>query len=200
MSEDWNNRIKKLALAYETGWEYMAKSDEAGSVLTDVFLEMEGKNRESCRGMWKKHKLEFLQAVPAEDSEAKRLRTALVVRVTDRDSGKFLKKGTKAYTLLEKEGCVTVTIKRGSARGLPMTAAQRTGRTVIRSGFFSQWAANWSIRYLNGASAGCVSGGKDWPLMWSSMGPIKPLELMDPVEVAELKETIWISCCRVNGP
>lgn len=143
MSEDWNNRIKKLALAYETGWEYMAKSDEAGSVLTDVFLEMEGKNRESCRGMWKKHKLEFLQAVPAEDSEAKRLRTALVVRATDRDSGKFLKKGTKAYTLLEKEGI----IRFRTCSDLMLTPAR------LRYGIYKKGLSAW-LAYDSGAEDG----------------------------------------------
>jgi len=41
----WYTKVKKLALSYNTGWEYLPESEEAGSILTDIFLEMELENK-----------------------------------------------------------------------------------------------------------------------------------------------------------
>lgn len=151
MSEDWGKRIKKLVLAYETGWEYMPGSDEAGSVLTDVFLEMEGKNRDRYREMWKKHELEFLQAVPADDNKAKRLRAALVVEASKKDSGKWLKEGTKAYTVLEREGLIRF------RTCSDLTLASATLRYGIRKKGLSAWLVYDSGAEVDTSVLGCTN-------------------------------------------
>ncbi len=40
----WEERIKKLALAFNTGWEYRPGEEEAGSVIADSFLDMMDEN------------------------------------------------------------------------------------------------------------------------------------------------------------
>lgn len=148
MSTDWYKRVKKLAFAYESGWEYIPGSDEAGSVLTDAFLEMEGRNRDQYRGLWKKHELEFLQAVPESDTGVKRLRSALVIMASGEDSGKLLKKGTKAYTVLEKGEIVRF---RTCSELTLTSAAMQYG--IYRKGF-SAW-----LVYDGGAAAGTNEDG-----------------------------------------
>lgn len=140
MSTDWHERVKKLALAYETGWEYISGSDEAGSALMDVFLEMEGRNRDRYRRLWKKHELEFLQAAPESDVGEKRLRSAIVVMASNGDSGRFLRKGTKAYTVLEKGGLVRFR----TCSDLTLTPA------ALQYGIYSKGSSAWLV-YDSGA-------------------------------------------------
>lgn len=133
MSVNWHTRVKKLALAYETGWEYVAGSDEAGSVLTDVFLEMAGRNRGRFGGIWKKHEREFLQAAPFGDEVAKRLRSAIVIKASKGDDDKYLKEGTAAYTIL-KEGRL---VRFRTCSGLTLTSAALR-YAVLKKGL-SEW-------------------------------------------------------------
>lgn len=103
MEGKWVTRAKKLALAFETGWQYMPGSDEAGSVLTDIFLEMAGKNDSRLERIWEKHELEFLQAAPNMGKEAETdCRGALLVAASGEEDGKRLEEGVLAYTLGEQ--------------------------------------------------------------------------------------------------
>lgn len=133
MSVDWHNRVKKLALAYETGWEYIVGSGEAGSVLTDAFLEMAGKNRARFGRIWEKHEREFLQAVPLGDGGAKRLRSAIVIKASAGDGGKCLRAGTGAYTITEDGRLVRFR----TCSGLTLTSASL--RYAILKEGLSEW-------------------------------------------------------------
>lgn len=99
MDEKWEIKIKKLALAYHTGWQYHPGSAEAGSVLTDIFLDMERENRKRFGKIWKKHKQMFLGAVPQACEEEKSLKTALAVRASGKSNGVWLAADTGFYTV-----------------------------------------------------------------------------------------------------
>lgn len=101
MREEWQIRVKKLALAYETGWEYRPGSEEPGSVLTDIFLEMEEKNSQRLKKIWGKHKRAFLEVVPKREEVPKKRKAALSVRTPGTDDGKCLEAGTRVYTMTE---------------------------------------------------------------------------------------------------
>lgn len=101
MREDWQVRVKKLALAYETGWEYQPQSEEPGSVLTDIFLEMEEKNSQRLKKIWRKHVRAFLEVVPEREEEPRKLKTALSVRTPAVGDGKRLEAGARAYLMTE---------------------------------------------------------------------------------------------------
>lgn len=101
MRKSWKTRVKKLSLAYETGWEYMPESDEAGSVLTNIFLEMERENLKRCDRIWEKHKLTFLQAVPEYKNKTVRCKGALIVKTTGENHGKWINADTGVYTVTE---------------------------------------------------------------------------------------------------
>lgn len=90
-------RIKKLALAFGTGWEYMPESGEAGSVLTDIFLRMADANRRRFGRIWEKHESVFLQAVPESREETKESGGALLIKASAEEEGSWLKAGTQAY-------------------------------------------------------------------------------------------------------
>lgn len=97
MGEDRETRVKKLALAFETGWEYMPGSEEAGSVLTDIFLNMADANSRRFDRIWEKQELVFLQAVPESREEPEETRGALLVKVSGEESGSWLEEGTRVY-------------------------------------------------------------------------------------------------------
>ncbi len=101
MRKDREDMVKKLALAYQTGWEYMPGSEEAGSVLTDIFLSMEEKNQKRFDRIWERQELAFLTVVPETQEEKKRLETELSVRAFGENDGRQLESGTKAYTVSE---------------------------------------------------------------------------------------------------
>ena len=101
MRQDWQTWVKKLALAYETGWEYQPGSEEPGSVLTDLFLEMEEKNEQRMEKVGGKHRQAFLKAVPERGKERKKLRAFLSVKAPATCDGKRLEKGTRVYTVTE---------------------------------------------------------------------------------------------------
>lgn len=101
MRNYWQTRVKKLALAYKTGWEYLPGSSEAGSVLTDIFLEMTEENRMRCRRVWEKQELEFLQAVPEDKEEPRRLKSALSVRASGGNDGGIVEQGTRVCAVFE---------------------------------------------------------------------------------------------------
>lgn len=101
MEKGWQIRVKKLALAYETGWEYQPESEEPGSVLTDIFLEMEEKNRRQLKNIWEKHELAFLKVVPKREKEPRKLKAALSVKTPDAGDGKRLDAGARVYTMTE---------------------------------------------------------------------------------------------------
>ncbi len=147
MSNNWFTRVKKLALAYETGWEYIHGSDEAGSVLTDAFLEMEGRNNDRFRKLWRKHELEFLQAVHEEAEKPQGLRTALVVASMEGNDGEYLEQGTAAYTVSEQSGLIRFRTK----QGLQLTAA------ALRYGIYKKGLSAWLV-YSN------ESGKENYPV------------------------------------
>lgn len=95
-------RVKKLALSYKTGWEYLPESEEAGSVLTDIFLDMELENRKRFERIWEKQEQAFLNIVPRREEEPRRLETALSVKTTDEGDGQWLAADTRVYTVTEQ--------------------------------------------------------------------------------------------------
>lgn len=101
----WNpeTRIKKLALAYHTGWEYAPGSREAGSVLTDLFVDMMRDNQERYKNIWEKHRQEFLAVIPPQECKEHRLKTGLAVRVSGESHGGRLARKSRVY-LAPEEG------------------------------------------------------------------------------------------------
>lgn len=104
--KEWEIRVKKLALAFGTGWEYMPGSEEPGSVLTDLFLEMERENRERYEKIGERHKQAFLKVVPERETETAKLKTALSVKVSGEHDGKMLEEGTEVYAFSTQEEMV----------------------------------------------------------------------------------------------
>lgn len=100
--EIWKVRVKKLALSYNTGWEYLPESDEAGSILTDIFLDMELENKRRLGRIWEKQEQEFLKIVPRCEEEPRRLETALSVRAGESGDGQWLASDTRAYTVTDQ--------------------------------------------------------------------------------------------------
>lgn len=120
MEEKWETRVKKLALAFETGWQYMPGSEEAGSVLTDLFLEMAGKNKERLERIWEKQELEFLQAAPVMGQEPEAdCRGALLVTASGQEDGCWLEEGVLAWARGEQGE----TFRFRTACSLQLTAA-----------------------------------------------------------------------------
>lgn len=105
MIEDvyWRTKIKKLALAYETGWEYMPESEEAGSVLTDIFMEMIKRNQERLGRVWEKQEQMFLKAVPEPGEVSGRRKGALLVTASKEEDGKWMEEGT-LVSMFREEG------------------------------------------------------------------------------------------------
>lgn len=101
MRENLQIWVKKLALAYETGWEYMPGSEEPGSVLMDIFLEMADENQKRFSRIWEKQERVFLQAVPETEEESGGGRGALLVEASEEEDGKWLEEGTEAYAFQE---------------------------------------------------------------------------------------------------
>ncbi len=95
--------IKKLALAFHTGWEYLPGEEELGSVLTDCFLEMLSDNRERFTRIWAKQKQQFLQILPKEGKKRRLLKSAISVTATEEWNGKWLPCDTRMY-LISDEG------------------------------------------------------------------------------------------------
>lgn len=93
--------VKKLALAYQTGWEYQADSPEPGSVLTDIFLEMFTENRDRYDRIWEKQEREFLSVVPEDEEQTIEMLVALAVKISEGNSGIWLSDKTKVYTVTE---------------------------------------------------------------------------------------------------
>lgn len=106
MGADWRKdrqiRVKKLALSYETSWEYLPESREAGSVLTDIFMDMEMENQNRFMRIWEKQEREFLRVVPEEKEEPRRLETALSVKTSGENDGRWLAADTRVYTITEQ--------------------------------------------------------------------------------------------------
>ncbi|MCM1064952.1 MAG: hypothetical protein NC420_10875 [Eubacterium sp.] len=95
-------KIKKLAFAYGTGWEYIPEDGEAGSVLTDIFLDLVEENRWRHEQIWRKQELEFQKAAPERVSGQKRFFGELAVKVSAEEHGQWLEKGSRAYMLQEQ--------------------------------------------------------------------------------------------------
>ena len=102
MKKELRVKVKKLALVYRTDWEYMPDSEEAGSVLTDVFLDMAAENRKRYNKIWKKQEMAFLEVLPEREESRRELSGALLVRASDQENGKWLKEGTEAHMLGEQ--------------------------------------------------------------------------------------------------
>lgn len=112
-------RIKKLALAYKTGWEYIPEGEEAGSVLTDIFLDMAEENRWRYEHIWGKQELAFQKAVPTFGDSAGKLSGELAVKVSGEEHGKWLEEGCEAY-LPQEQG---MPVRFQTVRSLQLTAA-----------------------------------------------------------------------------
>lgn len=97
MEEDRQTRVKKLALAFDTGWEYMPGSEEAGSVLTDLFLDMARSNQKRYERIWEKHELAFLQVVPESRENFRRAYGEVLVQASGEQDGRWLPEGTAVY-------------------------------------------------------------------------------------------------------
>ncbi len=131
--KDFQDRVKKLALAFETGWAYLPESDEPGSVLTDIFLDMEMKNAERLGRIWERQKLAFLDAVPGRAEEQRRLETALCIKGPEEGDGERLEAGAGVYTLTEQGEL----LRFKTASPLVLTAA-RLSFVICRRGL-SAW-------------------------------------------------------------
>ena len=101
MRENWQVQVKKLALAYGTGWEYIPGSEEAGSVLTDIFLEMEERNRKRYEKIWQRQELAFLQAVPECGEKQGGLSGALLVRAAGGEHARWVEEGAEVRYALQ---------------------------------------------------------------------------------------------------
>lgn len=122
MIEDvyWRTKIKKLALAYETGWEYMPESEEAGSVLTDIFMEMIKRNQERLGRVWEKQEQMFLKAVPETSLVSGRRKGALLVTASKEEDGKWMEEGT-LVSMYREEGAP---LRFQTVRALQLTSAR----------------------------------------------------------------------------
>ena len=94
--------IKKLALAYRTGWEYIPEGEEAGSVLTDIFLDMAEGNRRRYEHIWRKQELVFQKVIPEQGYHAGKLSGELAVKASGEEHGKWLEEGSEVYMLQEQ--------------------------------------------------------------------------------------------------
>lgn len=101
MDDETRIKILKLAMAYHTGWEYRSGGQEAGSVIADVFWQMQKKNRERFLRIWDKHEMEFLQVVPPPVPVYPSQKTEIAVRAAKGRDGKKLSQGTCFYTVTE---------------------------------------------------------------------------------------------------
>ena len=97
MGKRLQSKVKKLALAYQTGWEYMPGDEEPGSVVTDIFLDMAEDNRQRYSRIWQKQEQVFQGAVPESEKSAGEFAGELAVKVSPEEHGKWLEKGSQAY-------------------------------------------------------------------------------------------------------
>lgn len=103
MRECREERIKKLALAFKTGWEYRPGEEEAGSVIADCFLDMMDENWKRYSRLWEKQELEFQQSVPPVKEEGRRQKGAVCITVPAERNGKELAAGAKVSTISSQE-------------------------------------------------------------------------------------------------
>ncbi len=80
----------------------MPDSEEAGSVLADVFLDMAAENRKRYNKIWKKQEMAFLEALPEREESRRELSGALLVRASDQGNGIWLKEGPKPICMENK--------------------------------------------------------------------------------------------------
>ncbi|MCM1119697.1 MAG: hypothetical protein NC543_10095 [bacterium] len=97
MEEERRKRVKKLALAFDTGWEYMPGSEEAGSVLTDIFWDMAESNKKRFERIWEKHELAFLQVVPESREKPDGVCGKVLIHASGEQDGRWLPEGTAVY-------------------------------------------------------------------------------------------------------
>lgn len=135
MEEDRQTRVKKLALAFETGWEYMPESEEPGSVLTDIFLDMAGSNWRRYKRIWEKHELAFLQAVPESRGNSGRVCGEVLVQTSGEQDGRWLPEGT-AVSMQGKAG---ESVSFRTTRPVQLSAA-RLRYAIYRRGLWA-WLA-----------------------------------------------------------
>lgn len=156
--EIWQIRVKKLALSCKTGWEYLPESEEAGSILTDIFLDMELENKKRLERIWEKQEQVFLEIVPQREEKPRRLETALSVRAAENGDGQQLAAGTRAYAVTEQGALIYFR----TVLPLKLTAAK----------------LNWIIRRSGLWAWLCCDGEDDFPV---SFLPLKDRLLAYPV-------------------
>ncbi|MCM1113057.1 MAG: hypothetical protein NC399_07390 [Muribaculum sp.] len=144
--------VKKLALAYQTGWEYMPGSPEAGSVLTDSFLDMMQENQKRYDEIWERHKQKFLSVMPPQEREARKLKTALSVRASGGSDGECLARGTECYMIPEQGSLLRFALQ----EDLRLTAAR------LRYAVYQKGLCAW-LTY----DGGTAKDSKDFPILLS---------------------------------
>lgn len=90
-------KIKKLALAFQTGWEYRPESGEAGSALMDAVCDMLLQNNRRFDRMWEKHTAEFLSVMPEESAEEPARILEIGVCANGENDGATLAQGTEVF-------------------------------------------------------------------------------------------------------
>lgn len=118
--EEMRLKIKKLALAFHTGWEYVPESGEAGSVLMDAFCDMLMENYRRFDRMWEKHALEFLSVMPEDAEEEIDRILELEIYANGGCDGKYLAQGTEVLFTPEQGE----PLKFATAEPLRLTAAE----------------------------------------------------------------------------
>lgn len=145
-------RVKKLALTHQTGWEYMPGSPEAGSVLTDSFLDMMQENQKRYDEIWERHKQKFLSVMPPQEREARKLKTALSVRASGGSDGECLARGTECYMIPEQGSLLRFALQ----EDLRLTAAR------LRYAVYQKGLCAW-LTY----DGGTAKDSKDSPILLS---------------------------------
>jgi len=130
--------IKKLALAYETGWEYMPEGEEPGSVLMDIFLEMAEDNQARLGNIWEKQEQVFLEVLAGDGTSAEGGRGALLVKASGEEDGGWVEEGTGAYVIGEdeKDGSQGGMIRFTVSRSVQLTSAELK-YAIYRKGLFA---------------------------------------------------------------
>lgn len=139
MKEQLHDNLRKLALAYETGWEYRKGTEEPGSVIAGICLDMLEENLERFDRIWDKHACEFLQSVPIQKKECLPLKGSIVIDARELEKEELLPAGTALSTVTE-EGRVL---------------AFRTGEEVwltpafLQAVFYTDGSRTWQVYKQN---------------------------------------------------
>ena len=164
-------KVKKLALAYKTGWEYVPEGEEAGSVLTDIFLDMAEENRWRYEQIWGKQERVFQGAVPVSESGEGSLSGELAVKVSDEGHGEWLEEGCEVH-LPQENGAL---LRFQTVRPLPGSRMRRTGKDRVPFPFSDGEERNFLIRFFDGIFRLYAMAWRIFALRWNFAGRYSPL-------------------------